>query len=1220
MKKSLKILTLVLSVALIFGALAVAAFADSTVTGVKQVKPQNFEEYSAEEYGYGTDSKYNNVSTAVKFGNGVWFCYTDGRLGYSALRTSEYDENNYIYWRVDNGGVAPTKTNPAYFEITVGSDPSLSNGAVKVDSINNYNYFVADFDIYTPTGIIPHKMNAEFLAKYYNSAGTRTFHDVYSKVNFDMQDGKIRAYFESGSNKNDYVFLDSTTSWNHITFIIGLDHTGGQTVYTFYLYVNGKYATSTTNIKSAFSADQYYNSDPTGVGMTHLRFNYPAKINSGNTCGEGEFETVALDNIVPTTVSASSNTNLGEVLAARADITNWDSNVYDESNVPFGTPVVNNITQNKSYDSLAKAIKAANDNDQLVLLGDVASLVYVDKAIEIDSKGFVCNVEGVNPYMLVKVGDVYYFEESSEDVDVIWGACNHIEGCTDETHPGGVESTVLLNGNIWNTYTKDHKWTYADVENGKLYILDGWMNAETGELINENTVVDEELLEAGLLELEPVILVKSYAYEYTNSSGNVVKEYDSATLGDIIADAKDGTVIKLLSDIAVTANVRVSKDITLDLDGHTITSIQPNGVSKYHLFTVTKKFTLTTSSEGAKIFHGKERNTISNANLPYQGDAIIFVEGKNHVVTIDGSKGLKTYSAVLYMVYGNNPGELYINGGEYYTPKEISDSHAFLNIDTIAYAELKNALFWSDSCTLGFLGGCFKESTLPTEASKVNVDNCVFLGGNIANYDNKWVEVTFTNCFLTGKISIADKGPTRSGCLAPELGGTWILGEGNYIADYTKISDKVIIADGAVKTPVSISKTFATYLNKFTAGDAEASKVITAGEESYTFTTYIGKPVKITWYDTDGTTVLGVTEDALTGMTATPPTTPVAAVNGWLNATYSQWTDPNGKETTVVPTGVSEYSFTLVEGSDTTYVAGKVPVYINYTLVLHFQLNIYVPANAPEGISNVAVKYNKDAVTPSGTYTINGEEYKSAARWPNAAKADDDFNVFVTFTYDGQTYTYTSPSFNIGDYAQAIFDGEYSTAMKQATLSTLKYVEAANNVMGYSLSAELSSAIANAPVSIVIDDVDAGEAVAIPDDFKQYVSSTQLVYSDKNGGIQFRFYKTQKSIDENATVNVLYKDGYSSSRAADDSSAGNYPQTENKADIAFWYTHSVKSYDFDNDLTIQVKVGGQVVAECQYSLAEYAAGVKNDCTTEQWNLILATLAFAKYTDAIKLTK
>ena len=72
MKKSLKILTLVLSIALIFGALAVAAFADSKVTGVKQVKPQNFEEYSAEEYGYGTDSKYNNVNTAVKFGSGVW--------------------------------------------------------------------------------------------------------------------------------------------------------------------------------------------------------------------------------------------------------------------------------------------------------------------------------------------------------------------------------------------------------------------------------------------------------------------------------------------------------------------------------------------------------------------------------------------------------------------------------------------------------------------------------------------------------------------------------------------------------------------------------------------------------------------------------------------------------------------------------------------------------------------------------------------------------------------------------------------------------------------------------------------------------------------------------------------------------------------------------------------------------------------------------------------
>ena len=53
-------------------------------------------------------------------------------------------------------------------------------------------------------------------------------------------------------------------------------------------------------------------------------------------------------------------------------------------------------------------------------------------------------------------------------------------------------------------------------------------------------------------------------------------------------------------------------------------------------------------------------------------------------------------------------------------------------------------------------------------------------------------------------------------------------------------------------------------------------------------------------------------------------------------------------------------------------------------------------------------------------------------------------------------------------------------------------------------------------------------------------------------------------------------------------------------------------------MTVQVKVGDEVVAECTYSLAAYAAGVKAECSEDQWNLILTTIAFGKYTEAIKL--
>ena len=67
-----------------------------------------------------------------------------------------------------------------------------------------------------------------------------------------------------------------------------------------------------------------------------------------------------------------------------------------------------------------------------------------------------------------------------------------------------------------------------------------------------------------------------YAVVYTNTAvakivNNGVTTY-YATLADAIATAQSGETITLLSDIALTATVNITKDLTIDLNGHDITA------------------------------------------------------------------------------------------------------------------------------------------------------------------------------------------------------------------------------------------------------------------------------------------------------------------------------------------------------------------------------------------------------------------------------------------------------------------------------------------------------------------------------------------------------------------------------------------------------------------------------------------------------------------------
>ena len=119
MKKSLKILTLVLSLALICGALVVAAFAaDTEITGITTKNSMNLESADVSELdGYLNDKNENanQIASGTKVGTNVYIQNTGHAHVKSVL--NEVDDNHYLLWVKEGVQVAG---NP-YFQLTVQS-------------------------------------------------------------------------------------------------------------------------------------------------------------------------------------------------------------------------------------------------------------------------------------------------------------------------------------------------------------------------------------------------------------------------------------------------------------------------------------------------------------------------------------------------------------------------------------------------------------------------------------------------------------------------------------------------------------------------------------------------------------------------------------------------------------------------------------------------------------------------------------------------------------------------------------------------------------------------------------------------------------------------------------------------------------------------------------------------------------------------------------------
>ena len=642
----------------------------------------------------------------------------------------------------------------------------------------------------------------------------------------------------------------------------------------------------------------------------------------------------------------------------------------------------------------------------------------MDKTITVPKhKITYTTTNGVIDYSITTTNTTYTFDmytaNSTKTATINWGSCTcGLDSC-DGTHPGGVVSELELGANIYDAYgiAVPNGYAWNVTVNGVRYALVGWKNSATGEELAADAVVTPEMLDT-TVNYTPIIESGVPLYSYTNTSGNTVIVFaeDGKTLAQIVADAQAGSTITLLGDVEIpdTASIAITKNLTINLNGHVL-SDNKVVAAKYPTFSVGASLTFKGDKEGSMIVKAHnvqgKNGYLGHLCQPTASAGTINFKGEN----------LRVFAPSLAASWGTTI-NINIDGG-YYARGNASDNDGWVyaNASTATNISVKNAVFGDIHALLSVYAG-------NTKAHNFTADNCVFVGQVLKMLTAGFTNSTITNCYIASSATIG----------TASEGGSVQLGAGNWIESGAKI-DLLTYENNISLFSASNSITIPVHKIQFANVDGAVTYSIETTEATYNFNNYTADSSKIatvTWYDTDGVTVLGTTE-GIPGLAASAPLVPVA--DGWVNALYTEWTNANGEKTTIIPVDATEVSFTLVGGSAATYVVGKVPLWMNWSYLTHSCINVYVPENAPAGVVMTGAKLNGiDRINSfKGGFMVADTPVKRMQVWPELANVDDGIPAQITFTYAGETFTYNATA-DVAKYIGQVLDGNHREEQKQA--------------------------------------------------------------------------------------------------------------------------------------------------------------------------------------------
>lgn len=1202
MKKSVRILTLVLSLALLCGVFAVAAFADDTaeIVGVTTRFSANFDGGKTFNDGDGTVVKDFTIDNK---GSGTSSTVIDDK------------GNSYFSWKYPVADKAGTPGNYSYTAPNSGkawiSPPdAMFDGYCYGDLL----YYVADFDIWFPKDV-PDGSAAMYAYNYYIK-GTATKDETTGEVTYTATGNGTEAM---PVNRTAVKFYNTDNggvavapglgcgdqvpmlngAWNHITLITSSKVVDGNIVLTHYMAVNGIIADS-WDYELPEKSDAYL------VDGLPRWFPKTYRIEYGNDCKGNEMN---LDNFTIRTIEKNYNGNLATVLASGkgTDLATWESNIYDVEKMPYSTTVAK--IGDKEFDHLQRAVAAAKGGDTITLLADVTDVVTLGDIITIDCAGFACpQPKGANGYVVGPMQDGKYVPEAAQaELMIMWGGCTCGLPTCDETHPGDATGTLFttapLYSNLYASYEtlgKSNDWV-LEVGTDK-YTLVGWMDATTGTIYSEDTTVTKEMLEVGFLMLTPIIEKTSVDVAYTKGGVEVYISGKNA-LKTAITGVDAGGTVKLMNNFAhVVGNVSTAKDFTLDLNGFKlmVTPTNKDLSAKAGFISVKHNVTIDGTKDGSAIFgyYASKDNVKADGSIDstiYQPDNPFFTfSTASKTLTING--GEKFYMNISHFARlnsGSKGSVINLNGGTH-ARDAASDGMAYI------YCASGTANITINVKNATITGNQFISSVDTKTGNVANFDNCKLLATNLANQANyKFEAVNITNSYIACNPTGTD------GAVVVTIGegniirenGTWTAGAYQYAPGTAPVA---IEAPNTFKVPAVQTKV--DKVGSYCVVDPTSFDIFEK-EYTATYTVKTEKALGVSFYD--GETLLG-TAYGKAGNKVVGPTAGAAesVADGWVMATKSYAYTIPADATADIKVDIKDVTeFTY------TYAAGTPEIYYNYYLSDNMTTNVYILDELPEGITltylllDTTGNGNRLEKSWNKGFVIGGKKFACSQAWPNAYNADEGNTWTLTYTYEGTTLDYTIKT-NAVDYAKRVAKLYKDDAEKmQQITALLQYVESANKIRSLVdnkavISNGLSEYLAELKTTVTIPAVSKDYTADLAQLAKGgYITGAKMMVVNGKGG-SMALTLGDKIAENNYTVQLIV--------------AGTTRKIATKTENNTIYTFSDSMTAWGaKDITINVlDAEGAVVATGTYSLAAYYNEMADQATADELALIEAMYALA----------
>ena len=1195
MKKTTKILVLMVSVVLLFALSAVAAFAveseetESYYQDIKVITNATFDSV-ASDFMFDGDTTYGSFAF-----DGVSFIYQkyleNPPRGGKIKASVTLDGNKSVGYF----GSLQKSSNAPYINITLGKSPIAGN---KETSLKSYAYFVLDWDMCSPTGNYDKDGNLSFGYYFRMQDKTNTpvqLSKAFSSITTD----------KNGNTKLGSTVLGKSTDWQHYTTILEVVKTydaAGNLLYQVngYLYVDGVVRQTILNMVDTRKSfyDNYYaveGSDPDTslINLTELRINLPA--GSANKTGD---DSLLIDNVYVRSFTKyySGAQEIGDVVSGKKSLTQWSDSVFVENyDYPFGDLVATVNAADGSvgyYDNAVEAFNSISDG-AVVELSQPVSDVVIESPIIVKTNGNDFGFSS-SSYSAEEIEEgVYKFSRSQNStIKIYWDMPVGKDGfvCSDNRESNdlfNIATSVIGSVPAYPNDLSDYAIEIKD-ENDEvvdLYKLVGWAynpdDAEAGkaDTLRPITIFDIESAKGSWIALYPVFekMDLRVIEEVLDPSGVPVKKitfYKYGDIGTAISKAEKGATIQLRNDIFTENAVAVQKDLSLDLNGHSYAVNLVKGTntwshkegkvvgyaSKPAAFNLLEgnSFKISSSLPGGKIFVSAyvvniDDETGEEKGYNISGSSAVYFNGSGKApvdLTIDG-ENLAVYASSVVESYSQNIyGKVTVNGGEYY--RTVNDFQGLFNNrhnNCVSY-EINDATLAAITSGSVFSNG---NSTATTEAYSVVFNNCHLYGKNNVNIINSRdpnCHIYLNNCIADGAVTLSD--------------GTITLGEGT-VYNATAFS-KAGVAEGCSAFAKPSDVEFNIQPNSFTKTDgvglnASSYEIPEPTTINASFDTMVAGPnnsVVIEWYGLDGNIVSSSV--AFAGYVATPPTgivTPWENGDGWRDFVITNWSH-DGEPVTdfTIPAGFSgTYRFDAIAPTPETegqlFAANPTKLLWNISFGTGIEIKFYIPVEEAVTLDSITVD-GKALPVSADTVKIGDLDYKVATFTTVSLNTHLYYAPTINYTIDGVAYSFEFGEVSALDYLRNVMSNtEISETQKTLLINMVRYISELCKLAYGFVPAEYSEFLAEYP------------APEYPDSYDDKGYNEEYYEEDSRG----------KPVSDYATLAQQYLDRIEIKVEDGDVSIWIYPA---KTDVALAGTYSITELEIEeNNEVVNVEKRGE---------------------------------------------